>query len=130
MLSPFANHVAYCCVLLGVVVQSLKPVKLLLGQQCWELLRPSALSCTFEEDKHCFFFFSSCFFHDRLLSAEKGDMTEAANISLAGQHDRQQSQIYFEPCFYNEGRTSNRRTVRFMNVLPLFHICKWLDILG
>ena len=57
-------------------------------------------------------------------------MTEAANISLAGQHDRQQSQIYFEPCFYNEGRTSNRRTVRFMNVLPLFPICKWLDILG
>ena len=62
-------------------MQSLKPVKLLLGQQCWELLRPSALSCTFEKDKHCFFFFSLCFFHDRLLSAQKGDMTEAANIS-------------------------------------------------
>ena len=29
MLRPFAHPVACCCVLLGVVVQSLKPVKLL-----------------------------------------------------------------------------------------------------
>ena len=52
MLRPFAHPVACCCVLLGVVAQSLKPVKrlatckrtqqltTLLGQQCWELLRP------------------------------------------------------------------------------------------
>ena len=52
MMSPFAHPVAYCCVLLGVVAQSLKPVKLLatgkrtqqpptlLGQPCSELLRP------------------------------------------------------------------------------------------
>ena len=51
-LRPFAHPVACCCGLLGVVAQSLKPVKLLatrkrtqqlpilLGQQCWELLCP------------------------------------------------------------------------------------------
>ena len=48
MLRPFAHPVACCCVLLGVVAQSLKPVKLLglglVGQQCWELLRPFARS--------------------------------------------------------------------------------------
>ena len=56
MLLPFARPVACCCVLLGVVVQSLKPVKLLakckrtqqrptlLGQQWWELLHPFARS--------------------------------------------------------------------------------------
>ena len=38
---PFAHPVACCWVLLGVVAQSLKPVK---GQQCWELLRPFARS--------------------------------------------------------------------------------------
>ena len=49
MLRPFAHPVAYC-VLLGVVAQSLKPVKLskllapckrrnIVGQRCWELLR-------------------------------------------------------------------------------------------
>ena len=54
-LHTMLHIVACCCVLLRVVVQSLKPVKLLLGQQCWELLRPSALSCTFEKDKHFFF---------------------------------------------------------------------------
>ena len=54
MLRPFAHPVECCCVLLGVVAQSLKPVKRLarrkqtqqlsrlLGQQCWELLRPFA----------------------------------------------------------------------------------------
>jgi len=41
MLRPFAHPVACCLVLLGVVAQSLKPVK---GQQCWELLRPFARS--------------------------------------------------------------------------------------
>ena len=52
MLRPLAHPIACSCVLLGVVAQSLKPVKLLapwtrtqellilLGQQCWELLRP------------------------------------------------------------------------------------------
>ena len=52
MMSPFVHPVAYCCVLLGVVAQNLKPVKLLatckrtqqpptlLGQPCLELLRP------------------------------------------------------------------------------------------
>ena len=56
MLLPFARPVACCCALLGVVVQSLKPVKLLakckrtqqrptlLGQQWWELLHPFARS--------------------------------------------------------------------------------------
>ena len=58
MLRPFAHLVACCCVLLGVVAQSLKPVKrlapykwtyqlpTLLGQQCWELLRSFARSLT------------------------------------------------------------------------------------
>ena len=52
MLRPFAHPVACFCVLLGVVAQSLEPVKLLaafkqtqqlpilLGQQCWELWCP------------------------------------------------------------------------------------------
>ena len=45
ILRPFAHPVACCCVLLGVVAQSLKPpVKLLTPckgtQHCWELLRP------------------------------------------------------------------------------------------
>ena len=52
MLGLFAHPVACCCVLLGVVAQKLKPVKLLamckrmqqptrlLGQQSLELLRP------------------------------------------------------------------------------------------
>ena len=56
MLRPFAHLVACCCVLSGVVAQSLKPVKrlapykwtyqlpTLLGQQCWELLRSFARS--------------------------------------------------------------------------------------
>ena len=56
MLLPFARPVACCCALLGVVVQSLKPVKLLatckrtqqrptlLSQQWWELLHPFARS--------------------------------------------------------------------------------------
>ena len=56
MLCPFAHPVACCCVLLGVVAQSLIPVKRLakcnrtqqfptmLGYQCWELLRPFARS--------------------------------------------------------------------------------------
>ena len=56
MLRPLAHPVACCCKLLGVVVQSLKLVKLLamckwtqqlstlLGQQCWELLCPFAHS--------------------------------------------------------------------------------------
>ena len=50
MLRPFAHPVACCCVLLGVVAQSLKPVKLsnllapckrrnIVSQHCWELLR-------------------------------------------------------------------------------------------
>ena len=58
MLRPFAHLVACCCVLLGVVAQSLKPVKrlapykwtyqlpTLLGQQCWELLRSFVRSLT------------------------------------------------------------------------------------
>ena len=58
MLRPFAHLVACCCVLSGVVAQSLKPVKrlapykwtyqlsTLLGQQCWELLRSFARSLT------------------------------------------------------------------------------------
>ena len=45
ILRPCAHPVACCCVLLGVVAQSLKhPVKLLAPckgtQDCWELLRP------------------------------------------------------------------------------------------
>ena len=56
MSCPFAHPVACCCMLLGVVTQSLKPVKrsttcnrsqqlpILLGQQCWELLRSFAFS--------------------------------------------------------------------------------------
>ena len=52
MLRPLAHPIACSCVLLEVVAQSLKPVKLLapwkrtqelpilLGQQSWELLRP------------------------------------------------------------------------------------------
>ena len=52
LLRPFTHPVACCCELLGVVAQSLKPVKLLamsqrtqqlptlLGQQYWELLPP------------------------------------------------------------------------------------------
>ena len=55
-LRPFAHPVACCCVLLGVVAQSLKPVKrpttckraqqvpTLSGQQFWQLLRPFARS--------------------------------------------------------------------------------------
>ena len=43
MLHPFA-----CCMLLRVVMQSLKPVKILApckrAQHCWELLRPFARS--------------------------------------------------------------------------------------
>ena len=46
MLSPFVHPVTCCSVLLRVVAQSLKPVKLLATckrrQQCWELLRPFA----------------------------------------------------------------------------------------
>ena len=53
---PFAHPFARCCLLLGVVAQSLKPVKrsttckraqqvpTLSGQQFWELLRPFARS--------------------------------------------------------------------------------------
>ena len=56
MLRPFAHPDACCCVLLGVVAQSLNPVKRLAtckrtqqlptlpGQQCLVLLRPFALS--------------------------------------------------------------------------------------
>ena len=56
MLRPFAHPVACCCVLLGVIAQSLKPVKRLAtckraqklptlsGQQCRELLGPFARS--------------------------------------------------------------------------------------
>ena len=53
MLRPFAHPVACCCVLLGVVAQSLNPVKLLAKckqtQQVpamLELLRPFARSLT------------------------------------------------------------------------------------
>ena len=58
LLRPFAHPAACCCVLLRVVEQSLKPVKLLatckrtqqlpslLGQPYWELLRPFAQSLT------------------------------------------------------------------------------------
>ena len=57
MLDPFAHPVACCCVLLGVVAQSLKPVKLLsrqlrtfllfrdrrsIAQQCWIRLHSSS----------------------------------------------------------------------------------------
>ena len=54
MLRLFAHPVECCCVLLGVVARSSKPVKRLarrkqtqqlprvLGQQCWGLLRPFA----------------------------------------------------------------------------------------
>ena len=57
MLRPFAHPVACCCVLLGLVAQSLKPVKLLrqqlptlvlfcdrqsVAQQCWVDLRSSS----------------------------------------------------------------------------------------
>ena len=54
MLGLFAHPVACCSVLLGVVAQSLKPVRVLstskrtqqlptmLAQRCWELLRPFA----------------------------------------------------------------------------------------
>ena len=47
MLRPFAHPVARCCVLLGVVAQSLKPVKLFAPckqTQHWELLCPFARS--------------------------------------------------------------------------------------
>ena len=52
MICLFAHPVTCCWMRLGVVAQSLKPVKrlttckrtqqlpILLGQQCWELLRP------------------------------------------------------------------------------------------
>ena len=55
-----------CCMLLGVVTQSLKPVKLsttckrtqqvrtLSGQQSWELLRPFARSVIPKSDQHQF----------------------------------------------------------------------------
>ena len=55
-LRPFAHPVACCCLLLGVVAQKFKTVKLfgkckrtqqllkLLAQKCWELLRPFARS--------------------------------------------------------------------------------------
>ena len=50
MLCTFAHPVAYCCVLLGVVAQSLKPVKLLAPckrtQHCCELLCLFARSLT------------------------------------------------------------------------------------
>ena len=62
----FAHPVACVCVLLGVVVQSLKQVKLiaafkqtpqlptLLGQQCWELLCPFVPSFIFKERQQLF----------------------------------------------------------------------------
>ena len=60
MLGPFALPVAFCWMLLHVVVQSLKPVKLLAPckrvQHCWEMLRPFVLSLTPE---NCFFQMSS-----------------------------------------------------------------------
>ena len=47
VLRPFAHAVACCCVLLGAVAQSLKPVKLLSTcKRTWELLRPFARSVT------------------------------------------------------------------------------------
>ena len=49
---PFANLVACCCVLLGVVASVCTPqptrtqqLPASLGQQCWELLRPFAHHC-------------------------------------------------------------------------------------
>ena len=60
MLCPFTHPVLHCCLLLGVVAQSLKPVERLVrckrtqqlltlfvgpGQQCWEFLRP--FTCIF-----------------------------------------------------------------------------------
>ena len=62
----FAHPVACVCVLLGVVAQSLKQVKLiaafkqtqqlptLLGQQCWELLCPFVRSFIFKERQQLF----------------------------------------------------------------------------
>ena len=62
----FAHPVACVCVLLGVVAQSLKQVKLiaafkqtqqlptLLGQQCWELLCPFVPSFIFKERQQLF----------------------------------------------------------------------------
>ena len=52
ILRPFAHPVACCCVLLGVVAQSVKPpVKLLppcKGTQLrWELLRPFSRNCNY-----------------------------------------------------------------------------------
>ena len=49
MLCPFADRVACCCVLLGVVKQSLKPVKLLAlfkrMQHCWPAPPNIFVSC-------------------------------------------------------------------------------------
>ena len=62
----FAHPVACGCVLLGVVAQSLKQVKLfatfkqtqqlptLLGQQCWKLLCPFVRSFIFKETQQLF----------------------------------------------------------------------------
>ena len=44
VLRPLVHPLACCCVLLGVVAQSMKPDKRL--AQCWELLRPLARSFT------------------------------------------------------------------------------------
>ena len=64
----FAHPVACGCVLLGVVAQSLKQVKLLaafkqtqqiptlLGQQCWELLCPFALGFSLSQARLLFVF--------------------------------------------------------------------------
>ena len=61
-----------CCMLLGVVTQSLKPVKLsttckrtqqvrtLSGQQSWELLRPFARSLIPKSDQHQFSNIQQC----------------------------------------------------------------------
>ena len=52
ILRPFAHPVACCWMLLRVVAQSLKPVKLLAPckrtQHCWELLRPFARSLSLQ----------------------------------------------------------------------------------
>ena len=60
MLGPFSHPVAFCWMLLPVVLQSLKPFKLLAPckrvQHCWELLRQFAESFTLE---NCFFRMSS-----------------------------------------------------------------------
>ena len=110
MLLPFARPVACCCALLGVVVQSLKPVKLLakckriqqrpalLGQQWWELLHPFARSFDsvgLSLTTSGFFLFSFSFFFFFFLVRNFPYLSILANclILSLGFHFRKQERI-------------------------------------